>query len=275
MPAGTAGVRRGAPTASGSPTSRATRRSSTPTRSTSSPSSRRPAARAKVLTEALDRPVSGHIWWSADGKTLTFAVDDDRVEYVGRTTTAGGAVEKLTDRPRDGVERRHSARTAALTLLAVRRTQTPEVHALENGALRKLTKENDDLLAQLQLAHDRGLHVEEQGRHGGERPDREARVVRAGQEVPDAAHHPRRPERAGRPLVQLRPRVLRGERLRGAARSTTAAARAAAPPSRRPSTPTGATRRSSTCWAPWTRPSRRASPTPTASASAAGATAAS
>jgi dipeptidyl aminopeptidase/acylaminoacyl peptidase len=39
-----------------------------------------------------------------------------------------------------------------LTLLAGSTSQTPEVHALEGGTLRTLTKVNDDLLAQLQLA---------------------------------------------------------------------------------------------------------------------------
>jgi dipeptidyl aminopeptidase/acylaminoacyl peptidase len=106
---------------------------------------------AKVLTEALDRPVSGQIWWSPDGRTLTFAVGDDRIEYVGRTTTAGGAVEKLTTGRRT-VSSVSLGSDGNLTLLAGSTTQTPEVHALEGGTLRRLTKVNDDLLAQLQLA---------------------------------------------------------------------------------------------------------------------------
>jgi dipeptidyl aminopeptidase/acylaminoacyl peptidase len=40
----------------------------------------------------------------------------------------------------------------SVTLLAGSTTQTPEVHALEGRKLRRLTKVNDDLLAQLQLA---------------------------------------------------------------------------------------------------------------------------
>ncbi len=106
---------------------------------------------ARVLTEALDRPVSGPIWWSSDGKSLTFTVGDDRVEYVGRTTTAGGAVEKLTTGRRT-VSNVSLGADGRLTMLAGSTTETPEVHALEGGTLRKLTKVNDDLLAQLQLA---------------------------------------------------------------------------------------------------------------------------
>jgi len=106
---------------------------------------------AKVLTEALDRPASGQIWWSPDGKTLTFAVSDDRIDYVGRTTTAGGSVEKLTTGRRTFANVSLGA-DGSLTLLAGSATETPDVHALEGGKLRKLTKVNDDLLAQLQLA---------------------------------------------------------------------------------------------------------------------------
>ncbi|MFO7692465.1 MAG: S9 family peptidase [Vicinamibacterales bacterium] len=105
----------------------------------------------KVLTAALDRPVSGQIWWSPDGKTLTFAVGDDRIEYVGKTTTAGGAVEKLTT-GRQTVSNVSLGADGNLTLLAGTAAQTPEVHALEGGTLRRLTKVNDGLLAQLQLA---------------------------------------------------------------------------------------------------------------------------
>ena len=106
---------------------------------------------AKVLTAALDRPVSGQISWSPDGKTLTFTVSDDRADYVGRTTTAGGAVEKLTT-GRHTVSNVSLGADGHLTLLAGTAARTPEVHALENGTLRTLTRVNDDLLAGLQLA---------------------------------------------------------------------------------------------------------------------------
>jgi len=105
----------------------------------------------KVLTAALDRPVSGQISWSPDGKTLTFTVGDDRAEYVGRTTTAGGAVEKLTT-GRHTVSNVSLGADGHLTLLAGTAARTPEVHALEGGALRALTRVNDALLAGLQLA---------------------------------------------------------------------------------------------------------------------------
>jgi dipeptidyl aminopeptidase/acylaminoacyl peptidase len=106
---------------------------------------------AKVLTEALDRPASGQLWWSPDGKTLTFAVDDDRVSYAARIGAAAGTLETLTA-GRQTVSNLSLGADGNLTLLAGSATRTPEVHALEGGTLRKLTKVNDDLLAQLQLA---------------------------------------------------------------------------------------------------------------------------
>jgi dipeptidyl aminopeptidase/acylaminoacyl peptidase len=106
---------------------------------------------AKVLTGALDRPASGQIWWTPDGRTLTFVVGDDRIDYVGRTTTAGGAVEKLTTGRRT-LSNLTLGADGNLTLLAGSTAQTPDVHALEGGRLRRITKVNDDLLARLQLA---------------------------------------------------------------------------------------------------------------------------
>ncbi|MCK7476498.1 MAG: prolyl oligopeptidase family serine peptidase [Candidatus Moduliflexus flocculans] len=118
------------------------------------------------------------------------------------------------------------------------------MHALEGGKLRRLTKVNDDLLAGLQLATTEDFTSK----------SKDGTVVNGlivkpasftpGTDVPDAAHHPRRPERAGRPLVHLRQRVLRGERLRGAEHQLPRQLGARRAPSRRPSTPTGATRKS-------------------------------
>jgi dipeptidyl aminopeptidase/acylaminoacyl peptidase len=105
---------------------------------------------AKVLTAALDRPVSDPITWTADGKSLLFEVEDDRSSYVGRLAVAGGAVEKVTSGRRwvGGYSR---GGDGALTLLTGTATEVAEVYACENGAFRKLTHQNDALLAGIQL----------------------------------------------------------------------------------------------------------------------------
>jgi dipeptidyl aminopeptidase/acylaminoacyl peptidase len=105
----------------------------------------------KLLTQALDRNVSGPIVWAPDGKSLTFTVSDDRVVYVGRTTTDGGAVEKLTTGQRT-VYSLDGGTDGALALIAGTATEPGEVCALENGQLRKLSTQNDALMAELQLA---------------------------------------------------------------------------------------------------------------------------
>ena len=81
--------------------------------------------------------------------------------------------------------------------------------------------------------HDRGVHLQGQGRHRGARPDRQAAGLPGREEVPDAAAHPRRTERAGRALLQLRAPVLRGATATWCWPSITAAAAGAARSTRR------------------------------------------
>ena len=105
---------------------------------------------ARILTEKLDRAVSDPICWSADGKSLTFLVEDDRAVYVGRTPAGGGPIEKLTEGRRT-VSNISLGPDGAITLLAGTATETAEVTALEDGRLRRLTHQNDALLAGLEL----------------------------------------------------------------------------------------------------------------------------
>jgi dipeptidyl aminopeptidase/acylaminoacyl peptidase len=110
----------------------------------------------KVLTEALDRAVSGPLLWSSDGASLTFLVEDDRAEHVGRVPAAAGPVETLTEGHRTA-SNVSLGPDGALTLLAGSATEVAEVHALENGRLRRLTHQNDALFAGLQLATTEGF----------------------------------------------------------------------------------------------------------------------
>ena len=106
---------------------------------------------ARVLTQALDRPVYGPLVWAPDGKALTFLVADDRAAYVGRTTVAGGAVERLTTGRRT-VSAMSPGTDGALAVLSGTSGELDEVYALEGGTLRRLTHQNDAWLGELQLA---------------------------------------------------------------------------------------------------------------------------
>ena len=107
---------------------------------------------ASILTAALDRSVAGTVAWTSDGKSLLFAVTDDRIIYAGRVAAAGGPVEALTSGRRT-VSNISLGADGALTLLAGTATAPAEVHALgPDGTLRRLSHQNDALLAELELA---------------------------------------------------------------------------------------------------------------------------
>ncbi|HEY6843514.1 MAG TPA: S9 family peptidase, partial [Thermoanaerobaculia bacterium] len=113
----------------------------------------------RLLTTTLDRAVQGPIVWSADGKTLTFVVADDRITYVGEMPAlsgaegpaAGGAVTKLTG-PARVVGALSPAKDGRFALLSGTDSAPNEVYVLENGQLRKVTHENDELLSKIDLA---------------------------------------------------------------------------------------------------------------------------
>ena len=103
----------------------------------------------QVLTASLDRAADSPLW-APDGKSLLFVVEDDRTAYVGRVASSGGVVEKLTTGHRvvSAISEGRDGRLAALVSAA---TELPEVHALEKGALRRLTHQNDAWLGEVQL----------------------------------------------------------------------------------------------------------------------------
>jgi len=104
----------------------------------------------RILTAALDRPVSGDIVWSSDSRNLFFVVADDRITYVAKVAATGGKVEKLTTGLRliSNLSRRDDA---SLALLSTTPTEADEAYAFENGTLRRLTHQNDALFGELQL----------------------------------------------------------------------------------------------------------------------------
>ncbi len=106
---------------------------------------------ARVLTAALDRAAEGPLGWTADSQNLVFIVDDDRASYVARIAASGGNVEKLTDGRRvvSSLSLSPDGNPALLTATAA---ELPEVHALESGTLRRLSRQNDAWLSEVELA---------------------------------------------------------------------------------------------------------------------------
>jgi dipeptidyl aminopeptidase/acylaminoacyl peptidase len=104
----------------------------------------------RILTQSLDRGVSGPYEWSSDSRSVLFVVPDDRASYVGRTPVSGGPVEKLTS-GRRVVSETSRRDDGSFAVLAGTAGEPGEVHALENGTLRRLSHQNDALFAELQL----------------------------------------------------------------------------------------------------------------------------
>ena len=105
---------------------------------------------SRVLTDALDRPVASPRY-TADGKSIVFLFTDDRARYVGEIPASGGAVRKLIDGRLviGGLSMTNAGRMAVLSSTA---TQPSEGFALESGALRRLSHQNDAWLSDVQLA---------------------------------------------------------------------------------------------------------------------------
>lgn len=104
----------------------------------------------RVLTDAFDRPVTAP-HFSADGKSITFIATDDRVRYVARVSVDGGTVQRLTD-GRQVVGAVAYGPDGKMAVLNSTTTLPSEVFALENGALRRLSHQNDSWLAGVELA---------------------------------------------------------------------------------------------------------------------------
>jgi len=103
-----------------------------------------------ILTAGLDRPAtSPH--WTADGAHLVFTVDDDRATYVARVSAGGGQVEALTS-GRRVVMSPSLGQDGAMAVVAGTVSEPNEIHALENGSLRRLSRQNDEWVKGIRFA---------------------------------------------------------------------------------------------------------------------------
>ena len=97
----------------------------------------------------IDRGISAPRF-SADGKSITFLVTDDRSVYPARAELAGGGVERLMAPPI--VVSSPTVAAGCSAVLAGGAAEPTEVYAMQGGALRQLTRQNDALFAGLEIA---------------------------------------------------------------------------------------------------------------------------
>ena len=105
---------------------------------------------ARVLTAALDRNVLSPVW-SADGSSISFLLEDDRVTQVASVPAAGGTVQRLTN-GRGFVSDFSAGPGGKLAVLSGTTAMPAELFALEGGALRRLSRQNDGWLRGVRLA---------------------------------------------------------------------------------------------------------------------------
>jgi dipeptidyl aminopeptidase/acylaminoacyl peptidase len=103
----------------------------------------------RIVTASLDRNVD-HPFWSADGKTLRFIVEDDKTQWLGAVPATGGAVKRLAG-GRSVIEALSQAK-GRTAVLSSDPAHPPEVFAFDGTALRRLSHQNDAWLADVQLA---------------------------------------------------------------------------------------------------------------------------
>lgn len=108
----------------------------------------------RLLLPDLDRAVS-HPEWSADGRSITFLLEDDRNQVVARVAAGGGPVERLA--PSRGVVREIDMSAGRVAVVVTTPQSPAEVMALEDGSLRPLSTQNEKLLSQVELGELEGI----------------------------------------------------------------------------------------------------------------------
>ncbi len=116
------------------------------------PASAGPATKPPVYMSSLDRAVSNFAW-SADGQHISFLLQDDRTNHLATVPAenpSGTPTRRTTGRR--VINAPSPGKDGNFAVLAAEANRMNEVYALEGSNLRQLTKHNDKLLAELQLA---------------------------------------------------------------------------------------------------------------------------
>ncbi|WP_439698436.1 prolyl oligopeptidase family serine peptidase [Mucilaginibacter sp. AW1-7] len=110
----------------------------------------------RVLTEALDRPVS-NVAWSRDSKNIGYLVSNDRIRYLAQYNLL---LRKSTTVYK-GTECSFENVIGAAPGVWIAKMTTPymphELVAIENGKIRRLTFHQDKWLSGVKLAHVKGF----------------------------------------------------------------------------------------------------------------------
>lgn len=99
-------------------------------------------------SQDLDRGVSSP-HWSADGKSLTVLVADDRNVYPVRVPLSGDSAERLMAAPI--VVSSPTQAAGCWAVLSGGDSKHNEIYAVQGGSLRQLTHQNDELFAELDI----------------------------------------------------------------------------------------------------------------------------
>ena len=110
----------------------------------------------RILTGKLDRSVSTPRF-SADRKTITVLVEDDRSEYPLAVNVDDGTTRRLLNE--QGVVVTQNDAAGHMAVIWTTDSAPGNIFAFEDGKLRKLTGHNDALLAQLKLGTTRDLNT--------------------------------------------------------------------------------------------------------------------
>jgi dipeptidyl aminopeptidase/acylaminoacyl peptidase len=116
------------------------------------PPSAGPAAKPPIYMPSLDRAVS-NLAWSADGQQISFVLQDDRTNQLATVPAENpNATPARRTSGRRVISSPSPGKDGNFAVLAAEATRMNEVYALEGSNLRQLTKHNDQLLSELQLA---------------------------------------------------------------------------------------------------------------------------
>jgi dipeptidyl aminopeptidase/acylaminoacyl peptidase len=105
---------------------------------------------ARLLTASLDRnPLSPT--FSADGASVLFLLEDDRVSHLARVPVAGGPVERVVEGRRT-ISDLSVGSGGKIAVLSSTPATPAEIYAVEGKELRQITHQNDAWLASVRLS---------------------------------------------------------------------------------------------------------------------------